>query len=53
LDEGGDYIKAFAMEARRRGVFGVKDMKKLSHAQYDVQWNQFCNDFFGRKSKGI
>jgi len=51
LDEGGDYIKAFATEARRRGIFSAKDMKMLSHEQYDIQWNQFCDDFSGRESK--
>lgn len=49
-DPGG-YLLEFVREAQRRGVFQVEDMQKLSHEEYEVKWNQFCDDFFGRKSE--
>lgn len=47
-DPGG-YLLNFVREARSRGIFHVEDMEKLSHEEYEVKWNQFCDDFFDRK----
>lgn len=27
------------------------DMEKLSHEEYEVKWNQFCDDFFDREGE--
>ncbi|MCM1540167.1 MAG: hypothetical protein NC121_02780 [Blautia sp.] len=47
-DPGG-YLLEFAREAESRGIFHVEDMKLLFHEEYEVKWNQFCDDFFDRK----
>ena len=44
--EAGEYIFAFANEAKKRGICTPYDLKKVSHAEYDVLWNQFCDAFF-------
>lgn len=49
--DAGEYLPEFVREARDRGVFHVEDMEKLSPEEYEVKWNQFCDEFFGRKSE--
>lgn len=44
--EINEYIYAFANEAKKRGIHTPYDLKKVSHAEYDVLWNQFCDAFF-------
>lgn len=50
LSESGEYIFDFVKEAKKRGISGVKDMRKLSHGQYEEQWNGFCDRFFAEKN---
>ena len=45
LDTADDVLLAFAAEAARRGIRTPADMTLLSHADYEVQWNLFCDDF--------
>lgn len=45
LDTADDVLLAFAAEAARRGIRTPADMTLLSHADYEVQWNRFCDDF--------
>lgn len=47
--DAGGYLPEFVREAQSRGVFHVEDMKRLSHEEYEVKWNQFCDDFFNGK----
>lgn len=49
LTQGGDYIADFVAEAKKRGVFGVKDIQRLPHSQYELCWNRFCDEFFAKK----
>lgn len=42
------YIFAFAAEAERRGIRTPADMALVSHAEYEVKWHQYCDDFFQR-----
>jgi len=49
LTEADEYIYAFANEAKKRGICTPYDLKKVSHAEYDVLWNQFCDAFFEEK----
>ena len=49
--DAGEYLLEFVREAQCRGIFHVEDMEKLSHEEYEVKWNQFCDDFFDRKSE--
>lgn len=44
--DAGGYLLEFVKEAQSRGVFHVEDIEKLSHEEYEVKWNQFCDDFF-------
>lgn len=44
--DAGGYLLEFVREARSRGVYHVEDMEKLSHEEYEVKWNQFCDNFF-------
>ncbi len=47
----GNYLLEFVKEAQSRGVYHVEDMEKLPHEEYEVKWNQFCDDFFDRGSE--
>ncbi len=44
----GSYILDFAAEAQDRDVYHVWDMTALSHEEYEVKWNRFCDAFFAR-----
>lgn len=45
IDTADDVLLAFAAEAARRGVRTPADMTLLTHADYEVQWNRFCDAF--------
>lgn len=49
--ESNDYILEFAKEAVKRGVYTPYDLKKVPHEEYEVVWNQFCDEFFAEKSE--
>lgn len=49
--EGGDYILDFVEEAQKRGVHSPYDLKRVSHAEYEIVWNQFCDEFFEKRSR--
>ena len=44
--DAGGYLLEFVREAQGRGIFHVEDMEMLSHEEYEVKWNRFCEDFF-------
>ncbi|MCM1050125.1 MAG: hypothetical protein NC433_17055 [Clostridiales bacterium] len=50
MEEEQEYILMFVKEAKSRGVLHVKDMELLSHEEYEIKWNKFCDDFFGREN---
>lgn len=45
----GDYIHGFVAEAIRRGIRTPYDLQPVSHEEYKVKWNKFCDDFFAQK----
>ena len=45
MDTADDVLLAFAAEAARRGVHTPADMTLLPHADYEEQWNRFCDSF--------
>lgn len=49
IEEDAGYIHGFVAEARKRGIFTPYDMKRMSHDEYDVLWNKFCDDYFARE----
>lgn len=46
----GDYIEEFVEEARNRKVYSPFDLKLLSHEEYNIKWNKFCDDFFKERT---
>ncbi len=44
-DAADSVLLAFSAEAARRGVRTPADMAVLSHGEYQVQWNAFCDAF--------
>ena len=47
--EVNDYVLEFVEEAKKRGVKSVENMELLSHSEYEIKWNKFCDDFFASK----
>ena len=45
LDGHTRLLLAFAAEAAKRSVHAPADMTVLSHSDYQVQWNAFCDAF--------
>ena len=50
LAESGSYIYDFVQEAIRRNVHSPRDLVLLSHGEYEVKWNSYCDEYFSRKS---
>lgn len=51
LSSAEECILEFAEEAQRRGVCSPYDLKRVPHAEYEIVWNQFCDDFFRKKEQ--
>lgn len=41
-----EWVYKFVEEARKRNVFTPKDMKLISHKEYEEKWNRFCDKIF-------
>ena len=50
VTEAGDWARAFAEEAVRRGVRTPRDIQVLDHGDYDIKWNRYCDAFFGSEA---
>lgn len=48
IEAANDSIYGFVAEARKRGVITPYDLTIIPHEEYEVKWNQFCDDFFQR-----
>ncbi|WP_291570313.1 hypothetical protein [Clostridium sp. UBA4548] len=46
LTEPGDYLEGFVEEARKRKVYSPYDLELISHEDYKIKWDKFCDDFF-------
>ena len=44
--EQEEWVWQFVIEAQKRGIITPKDMTLLSHEDYEVKWNQFCDTLF-------
>lgn len=42
----GDYLEGFVEEARKINIYSPYDLKLVSHEEYKIKWNKFCDDFF-------
>lgn len=43
------YILDFVRMAQERNIYQVSDMQLVSKEEYQVVWNQFCDDFFSHQ----
>lgn len=41
-----DWVYGFAEAAQQRNVFSPYDLTMISHKEYEIKWNMFCDDFF-------
>lgn len=48
-----DWIFGFVIEAQKRGVYTPYDLCIIPHAEYEVKWNQFCDEYFAKGQPGI
>lgn len=46
LDTAGTYIQDFVYMAKEMNIFNISALKLLSHEEYDIYWNKFCDDYF-------
>ena len=46
LADGGNWVQKFVHEALLRGIHTPYDMQVLSHSEYDLKWNKFCDELF-------
>lgn len=44
--EQEEWVWQFVIEAQKRGIITPKGMALLSHEDYEVKWNQFCDALF-------
>ncbi len=44
--EQEEWVWQFVSKAQKRGIITPKDMTLLSHEDYEVKWNQFCDTLF-------
>lgn len=47
--ETDDWVWPFVHEAERRNILCPRDMILLPHEQYEIQWNQYCDEVFANK----
>ena len=43
--QGDDWLYKFVEEAIKRNVKTPYDLEVLSHEDYDIKWNRFCDEF--------
>lgn len=46
-----DYIFGFVHEAKKRGIYSPYNLTAISHEEYELKWNKFCDDFFSQPPK--
>ncbi len=46
-----DWVWTFVHEAERRNILRPRDLILLSHEQYEIQWNQYCDAVFADKNQ--
>lgn len=51
VDIAGEYIYGFVEEAQKRNIHSPKDIKLLSHIEYEEKWNRFCDAYFADRGE--
>ena len=46
ISETDDWVWTFVREAEKRAIIRPRDLILLSHEQYDIQWNRYCDKVF-------
>lgn len=46
VETSDDWIYKMVDEAQKRGIYTPKEMALVSHDEYEIKWNRFCDDFF-------
>lgn len=50
-ETSGDYIYGFVEEAVRRNIRSPFDLELVSHEEYELKWNKFCDDYFKEREQ--
>lgn len=50
--ESDSYIFGFVEEALARNIRTPRDLKLVTHGEYEENWNKFCDNYFAQKEKG-
>ena len=50
ISEIDDWVWLFVKEAESRNILEPKDMILLSHEEYEVKWNKYCDEIFARNN---
>lgn len=48
-EETDAYILDFVAEAQKRGICAPANMALIPHAEYEIKWNRFCDDYFSQR----
>ena len=46
VETSDDWVYKMVDEAQKRGIYTPKEMTLVSHDEYEIKWNRFCDDFF-------
>ncbi len=49
VESSDDWVFTFVKEAIERNIRTPMDMKLVTHQEYDVKWNQFCDELFAER----
>ncbi|MBQ6288322.1 MAG: hypothetical protein IJK71_03645 [Clostridia bacterium] len=49
ISETNEWVWPFVLEAEKRKIFSPRDLILLSHDDYEVQWNQYCDSVFAQQ----
>ena len=52
VSETDDWVWPFVREAEKRKILSPRDLILLSHDEYEVQWNQYCDSVFAQQDPG-
>lgn len=51
ISETDEWIRRFVEEAEKRCIYLPSDLQLVSHEEYEICWNMFCDKMFDRKSQ--
>lgn len=50
-ETSGDYIYGFVEEAIKRNIHSPYDLQLVTHEEYEVKWNKFCDNYFSHREE--